>query len=91
VSQGPITQFVKSQFSEREADDAAEDLAKVSQLRSDLLSATQPLDQRKETLFKYARRLPRREETQRGRYSERHSGRQRVRPEGAGSERESPR
>lgn len=54
----PITRFVRSQFSDREALDAADDLAKVQQLRADLLSASQPLEQRKETLFKCAPVLP---------------------------------
>jgi len=54
----PITRFVRSQFSDREAMDAADDLTKVQQLRADLLSASQPLEQRKETLFKCAPAIP---------------------------------
>jgi len=53
----PVTKFIQNNFSDREAEDAAEDLQLVDDLRKAVVEKTAPLEARKDSLTKYFRAL----------------------------------
>lgn len=52
-----VTKFIQNNFSDREAEDAAEDLQLVDDLRKAVVEKTAPLEARKDSLTKCACRF----------------------------------